>query len=197
MLTVKDPVRGFLASVGVSPQILVKFQFNPTQLSDKRAVTYASLNAPGLVMPTRQYSQGADRTLTFTVHLDAQALPADNQASPIELDDDGSLIPELNKYRAFVYPQTENWKQAGASFMPLFAGSNQFASPPACRFGFGSGGTTEPRVIDCVVTDVGIEELRFTPQLAPIRADVSLTLVELSPYGNAPPGGGALGAGIT
>jgi hypothetical protein len=193
MLAVKEPVRGFIASVGVSPEIMVKFQFNPTQLSDKRAITYASLNAPGLVMPTRQYTQGGDRTLTFTVHLDALATPSDDLPSTIELDEDGSLVPELNKYRAFLYPQTGNWKQAASSFMPLFAGTTQFDSPPTVRFGFGMGGKSEPRVIDCIVTDVGIDEVLFNPQLAPMRADVSLTLVELSPYGNTP---GVPGAGL-
>lgn len=198
MLAVKDAVRGFIASVGVTPEILVEFQFNPTQLSDKRAISYASLNAPGLVMPTRQYTQGGDRTISFTVHLDALAKPSDNLPSPIELDDDGSLTPELNKYRAFLYPRNSLWPTATSSFMPLFAGIEQFASPPPVLFGFGSGGKTEPRIIECVVTDVGIEELLFNPQLGPLRADVSITLVELSPYGDGPAlaGGGAGVAGL-
>ena len=44
----QNPVRGFLISVDLDPVIMVEFQYNPTQLSDKRAVSYASLTAPGL-----------------------------------------------------------------------------------------------------------------------------------------------------
>src|SRR4051812_2100851 len=107
--TQQNPVRGFLCSVGLDPEILVEFQYNPTQLSDKRAVTYATLNAPALLMPVRQYSQGGDRTISFTVRIDGLVNgPADDQI-PIAKDDDGSIWPELNKYRAFLYPKTKRW----------------------------------------------------------------------------------------
>ena len=64
------PIRGFLSTVGLNPEVLVQFQYNPNQLSDKRALTYATVTAPGLLLPVRQYSQGGDRTLSFTVHID-------------------------------------------------------------------------------------------------------------------------------
>lgn len=186
----QNPVRGFLRSTGLDkgiPEIVVKFQFNPSQISDKQAVSYATLNAPGLLLPVRQYSQGGDRTISFTVRVDALfAGPADQQAG-ITLDNDGSIEPELNKYRAFVYPQTPNWQKARASFVPLFVGARTFTIPPTCRFGYGD------RVIDCIVTEVNITELQFNAQLAPLRADIGVTLVELSPYGNQPtppPAGG-------
>jgi hypothetical protein len=186
MLQQQNPLRGFLVSVGLQPEILVEFQYNPTQLSDKRAVTYTTLNAPGLLLPVRQYSQGGDRTISFTVRIDGLFKgPADDEIH-ITKDESGSIAPELNKYRAFLYPQTERWQEATASFQPLYAGTQAFASPPGCRFGFGD------RVIDCVVTDISITELLFNAQLAPMRAEVSVTLVELAQYGNEaiPPQGG-------
>jgi hypothetical protein len=181
----QNPVRGFLASVGLDPEILVEFQFNPTQLTDKRAVSYATLNAPALLMPVRQYSQGGDRTLSFTVRVDGLFEgPADAQIS-IAKDDEGSIWPELNKYRAFLYPKSKRWNEriTRATFTPIFEGQNTvFESPPMCRFGFG-----EERVIDCVVTDIGITEQLFLPSLAPLRAEVTVTVVEVAPYdpGNA------------
>jgi hypothetical protein len=190
MLQQQNPIRGFMATVGLVPEILVEFQYNPTQLSDKRAVTYATLNAPGLLLPVRQYSQGGDRTLSFTVRLDGLFKgPADDEIE-IARDESGSILPELNKYRAFLYPVTterEHWRKVRGSFVPRYAGIQQFASPPGCRFGFG-----EDRVIDCLVTDIGITETLFNVQLLPVRAEVAVTLVELAPYDTAagrPPGG--------
>ena len=196
------PARGFLVSLGLPPdkEIRVEFQYNPAQLTDRRAVTYTSLSAPGLLTPVRQYSQGGDRTISFTTRVngvfrDAGGL-VDNGVR-IALDEDGSIMPELNKYRAFVYPLTERWREAAASFMPLYDRTQQFAAPPTCLFGFGFGGNGEPtgndRVVECIVTDVSITEQLFNTRLAPLRAEVSVTLVEVSPYGNLPtppPGGG-------
>ena len=187
MLQQQNPVRGFLCSVGLQPEIHVEFQYNPTQLSDKRAVTYTTLNAPGLLLPVRQYSQGGDRTISFTVRIDGLFKgPADDKIN-IWRDENGSITPELNKYRAFLYPQTGRWYEAEASFQGLYAENQAFSSPPGCRFGFGD------RVIDCIVTDVSITELLFNDQLAPVRAEVAVTLVELAYYGNEatpPPEGG-------
>ena len=179
MIDQQSPTRGFLKSINVEPEILVKFQYNPTQLTDKRAVTYATLNGPALLMPIRQYSQGGDRTINFTVRVDGLfAGPADAD-SETEKDDDGSIWPELNKYRAFMYPRTEAWRdqRTQSSFIPLFDAEQEFKSPPLCLFGFG-----EERVIRCVVTEVSITELMFNRQLAPLRADVAITLVEFVPY---------------
>ena len=185
MAQLQNPTRGFLVSVGLTPEILVEFQYNPTTLTDRRAVTYATLNAPGLLLPVRQFNQGGDRTLSFTVRVDGvYPGPADDQI-PIARGANGSIQPELNKYRAFLYPQVyrqgSSWQDAAGSFAPLYDGVQQFASPPACRFGYG-----QDRVVDCIVTDVTISETLFNAELAPLRADVTITLVELSPYGNEP-----------
>jgi hypothetical protein len=199
MVFVPNPIRGFMKSVGISPEILVQFQFNPTQLADKRVVNYATLSAPGMLMPARQYTQGGDRTLSFTVHLDAAFTPADNELvagnslqtlssgggqATIARDETGSIEPELNKYRAFLYPQPKagvNWQMARESFVPLYEAvtdtSAPFGSPPLCKFGMG-----EDRVIICIVTDIGITETLFNTQLRPLRADVAVTLVEYVPY---------------
>jgi hypothetical protein len=171
------PIRGFLTSLELVPPITVLFQYNPERISDKRSVNYATLNTPGLLMPIRQYTQGGERTISFTVQLDGRF----SGPIPILTDPDGGLTPELNKYRAFMYPQTSKWLLARGSFVPLYADpvdQRQFTSPPTCLFGLGE------RVIECVVTEVSINELLFNFRLAPVRAEVSATLVEIAPYGD-------------
>ena len=188
MNQLRNPVRGFLISVGLDPEILVEFQYNPAQLSDKRSVSYATLNAPGMLMPIRQYSAGGDRTLSFTVLIDGLFKGPADDAIDIAKDERGGIGPELAKYRAFVYPRTERWQEAASSpdgFTGLYTDQETvFAAPPLCQFNFGD------RFMDCVVTEVGITEQLFTPDLDPIRAEVSISLVELTPYDSDPAAGG-------
>ena len=205
------PTRGFLKSVGLDPPVLVEFQFNPAQITDRRTVNYAALNAPGLILPVRQYIHGGDRTISFTVRIDALFSEQSNGTNQsggqgngtkqntqvkrkISLDQTGSIVPELNKYRAFLYPRMapnkDRWQEAKSSFVPLYASIQQFASPPTCLFGFGE--MNEGQVINCIVTEITITELLFNTQMLPLRADIAVTLVELTPYeGQAtpPPGG--------
>ena len=179
MFTTRRPVRGCLISVGVSPRIVVYFQFNPTNLADKRSASYASLTAPGALLPSRQYTSGGDRTLSFTVTVDGMSVDHDNPGIDVDKDD-GGIEPELTKYRALAYPRTPDWQNAAHrsdGFTGLYARRDTvFTSPPQVLFGFGD------RVIDCLVTEISITETLFTPTLAPLRADVAVTLNELNPY---------------
>jgi hypothetical protein len=175
--------RGFLRSVELVPPIAVAFQYNPTQLTDKRTVQYATVNAPGQLMPQRHYNQGGDRTISFTVHVDGLVPGPAAEQNPIATDPNGSVTPELNKYRAFLYPQTDAWQRAGASFVPLYQQTQQFAAPPECRLVFGEQGTEQ--VIPCVVTELSIQETLFDQHFAPLRAEISITVVEIVPYGVA------------
>jgi len=196
MTDIQIASRGCLVSVGLTPAIVVHFQYNPTSITDKRAINYATVSAPGVLLPTRQYTQGGDRTISFSVHVDglfhgpnegsdAKDAPPANGADPIARGANHSIVPELNKYRAFLYPQTNRWQEAGATFAPLYDELRPFTPPPRARFGFGFG-TASERVIDCVVTEVSIQETLFNADLAPVRADVSVTIVELAPYDNIP-----------
>jgi Contractile injection system tube protein len=175
--------RGFLRSRELVPEVLVSFQYNPMQLTDKRTVQYATVNAPGQLLPQRHYNQGGDRTISFTVHVDGVFPGPAGPAIPIETDVNGSIQPELNKYRAFLYPQTPDWQGAGASFVPLYRTTSVFATPPLCQFAFGPRGDSQ--VIDCVVTELSVQETLFDEHLAPLRAEIQITLVEIVPYGAA------------
>src|ERR1700754_1029965 len=168
--------RGSMRSVDLTPEGRVEFQYNPAQLTDKRTVQYATVNAPGQLMPQRHYTQGGDRTITFTAHVDGLF---DGPSVPIAKDSGGSILPELNKYRAFMYPQTPTWQDAGFTFVGLYQGAQPFVAPPRCQFVFGARGRTQ--VVECVVTELSIQETLFDDALAPLRAEVSITLSEVVP----------------
>ncbi len=168
--------------------LVVRFQFNPAQITDRRSVNYATLNAPGLLMPIRQYISGGDRSISFTVHVDGRF------TGPVEIATDkesGSITPELNKYRAFLYPQhADSLVNVSNSFVDVYKDKPAplFTNPPICVFGMGKD------TINCIVTEVNITETVFNDQLEPLRADIALTLVELVPYEGLPtppPAGGS------
>jgi contractile injection system tube protein len=183
-------VRGFLSMDGLDENqqpvnMTVEFQFNPGQITDRRAANYSTIEAPGLVAAAKQYGHGGDRTISFTVHIDG--MHEDPQHPTIELDADGGITPELNRYRAFLYPASSSWGDSqhfwpAASFMSLYGMGPNFVSPPVCQLGLGADG-----VIDCIATEVTVTETMFNANFQPIRADVSLTLVELSPYDTEQP----------
>jgi hypothetical protein len=191
------PKRGFLRASWLDENkqtktITIKFQYNPAQITDRRPANYATIEAPGRVTPGKQYSHGGERTITFSIHLDG--FHQDTDIS-IERDAAGGITPELNKYRALIYPATADFQKApdkfwdGFSFLPLYKTQTQFVSPPICTLAFG-----EDRVIDCVVTEVSISETMFNTEFQPVRADVSLTLVEIQPYDDPKPASGGSGA---
>src|SRR5579863_10452355 len=71
MNTDRHVLRGFIANIDVIPPLIVTFQFNPTSVSDNKAVVYVDRkkslcgNAPEKV-----YTGGGTRTITFEVKLD-------------------------------------------------------------------------------------------------------------------------------
>ena len=166
----------------MSPPILVEFQYNPTQLTDKRSVTYSTVNAPGQLMPLRHYNQGGDRTITFTAQVDGLFRGPRRQPEPDRHRRRRRHRPGAEQVPRLPLPADA--RLGGRGFLVrrrLYADEREFSTPPTAQFGFGDRG--EPEVIDCVVTEVSINETLFNENLAPLRAEVSVTLVELVPYG--------------
>jgi Contractile injection system tube protein len=175
------PKRGFLASVGVpgGNDVMVRFQFNPLSVEDSRRISYATLNAPCMLMPVRQYTAGGDRTISFTVAIDGLFAGQAEDSVKIDLDPSGSIQPEIDKYRAFVYPQHAQWAnatKAEGGFASIYRDVDRFTAPPSCRFGFGH------RVVECVVSEVDVKATLFNADLEPLRAEVAVSLVEIVPY---------------
>lgn len=169
-------LRGFLANIDVLPPLIVTFQFNPTSINDNKTVNYAdraatlSGNAPGKV-----YTGGGHRTITFALKLHGLE-QGTNVLNPTGVDN--GISTELAKFRSFLYPKADAW----GTLSGLLGGSSsgrRLASPPTCFFGFGT------KVLECVVTDIKIDETQFNSVLAPVRADVTVTLDVIEDDGNA------------
>jgi hypothetical protein len=170
----RQVLRGFLANVEVLPPLIVTFQFNPVSVSDNKAVRYADRsgelcgNAPGKV-----YTGGGDRTISFDLQLHGLE-KGTNALNPLPLDN--GVSTELAKLRSFLYPKADAWAQLGS----LFGSSEgrRIQSPPTCLFGFGT------RILECVVMSMTVNETQFNSMLAPVRADVSVTLAVIEDDGH-------------
>jgi len=172
----RQVLRGFIANIDVLPPLIVTFQYNPTSVSDNKAVNYAdraatlSGNAPGKV-----YTGGGHRTITFDIKLHGLE-QGTNALNPTAIDN--GISTELAKLRSFLYPKAD----AFAALSSLFGGSSsgkRLAAPPTCFFGMGT------KILECVVTDIRITETQFNSALAPVRADVTITLDVIEDDSNA------------
>jgi hypothetical protein len=164
----RQVLRGFIANVDVLPPLIVTFQFNPTSISDNKAVNYADRNA-GLCgnAPSKVYTGGGHRTLRFDIKLHGLE-EGTNKLNPTPLDN--GISTELAKLRSFLYPKADAWATIGG----LLGGGDQgkrLAAPPTCYFGFGT------KILECVVTELSVNETQFNSTLAPVRADVTITLI--------------------
>jgi hypothetical protein len=168
-------LRGFLANVDMLPPLILTFQFNPSTISDNKAVTYVDRNATlSATSPGKLYTGGGHRTISFDIKLHGLE-QGTNRLNPSALAN--GVSTELAKLRSFLYPKADAW----GSLSSLFGGATKgkrLAAPPTCYFGFGT------RILECVVTDLKITETQFNSLLAPVRADVTVTLVVIEESGN-------------
>lgn len=168
-------LRGFLANIDSLPPLIVTFQYNPTSVSDNKAVTYAdhaagSGNAPGL-----DYKAGGHRTITFKLQLHGLE-QGTNALNPSPIDN--GISTELAKLRSFLCPQADAWGTI-SGLLGVQSTGTRVTAPPTCFFGFGT------KLLECVVTDIKIDETQFNSALAPVRADVTVTLDVIEDDDNA------------
>jgi hypothetical protein len=90
---------------------------------------------------------------------------------------DNGISTELAKLRSFLYPTTDAWGSV-SGLAGLAGGGERVVAPPRCYFGFGA------KLLECWVTDLKITETQFNSLLAPVRADVTVTLVVVEDTGN-------------
>lgn len=166
-MTERQVLRGFIANIEVLPPLIVTFQFNPESINDNKTVNYADRNAnlcgnwPGKI-----YTGGGHRTISFDIKLHGLE-EGTNVLNPTALDN--GISTELAKLRSFMYPMEDAWATLGG----LLGGGDEgkrLAAPPDCIFGFGT------KILQCIVTEVTINETQFNSLLAPVRADVGITL---------------------
>ncbi|POF29088.1 CIS tube protein [Roseibium marinum] len=166
--------QGSLRARNAAPPIVAYFQFNPEKISDRRTVTYADIDAPGQILPFRQYVRGGERSLSFRAEI-AGVLAANN--GRIEIGEDGDISGEIAKYQALLYPLNPSWRSAGISQAATFASTREFRSPPVCVLSLGT------RVLDCILSDLTVEETMFNAALLPVSASLRMTIKEIVPYG--------------
>jgi len=167
----RQVLRGFLANIEVFPPLIVTFQYNPETVSDTKAANYADLdndlcgNAPGKI-----YTGGGHRTISFDIKLHGLE-KGTNALNPTPLDN--GVLTELAKLRSFMYPKSDAWAVFGGGEEGM-----RLSSPPTAIFGFGT------KILECVVTDLTVTETQFNSLLAPVRADVHVTLTVIEDKDN-------------
>jgi hypothetical protein len=169
----RQVLRGFLANVDVIPPLIFTFQFNPTSINDNKAVTFADRNADLCGnAPGKVYTGGGHRVVSFSFKLQGNEQGL-NVLNPTALDN--GISTELAKLRSFLYPKADAWATLG-----LGGGSTgvRLSPPPTCFFGFGT------KILECVVTNINITETQFNSLLAPVQADVTVTLNVIEESGN-------------
>lgn len=158
-------LRGFIANINVIPPLIVTFQFNPQSISDNKEVNYRDVQAELCgTAPDKQYTGGGDRTISFKLNLHGLE-QGTNPLNPTGFDN--GISTELAKLRSFLYPASDAWDAVG---LLSAEGGRRLKAPPTCIFGYGA------RLLECVVTSMTINEIQFNSFLAPVRADVDITL---------------------
>ncbi len=170
----RQVLRGFIANIDVIPPLIVTFQFNPESISDNKSVNYADRNGDLCGnAPSKVYIGGGHRTISFDIKLHGLE-QGSNRLNPSGVDN--GISTELAKLRSFLYPKGDAW----ATMKGLFGDEGvPLTTPPTCIFGFGA------KILDCVVTELTITETQFNSWLAPVRADVRLSLTVIEEAGNA------------
>ncbi len=167
--------QGFLANDSVEPPLVVRFEFNPAPISDSKTVYYADRHSGvGGNAPGKEYEGGGPRTISFSLQLHGLERGTDTQNPKPQ---NNGVSTELAKLRSFMYPTVDDWSAGGQS-----AGSSgrRLIAPPTCIFGYGD------KRLECVVTELTISETQFNSALAPVRAEVTVTLVVIEDKTNAP-----------
>ena len=169
----RQVLRGFIANITVLPPLIVTFQFNPESINDNKSVNYTDGrsdlcgNAPGKV-----YTSGGHREISFDLKIHGLE-EGSNAINPTPLDN--GISTELAKLRSFLYPKEDAW----AVLSLASESGKKVSSPPTCIFGYGT------KILDCIVTSISVNETQFNSTLAPVRADISISLTVIEESGNA------------
>lgn len=163
----RQTLRGFLANIDMIPPLVFTFQFNPTSITDNKLVNYADTPGDPAYAPRKTYTGGGARSISFDFKLNALEQGM-NVLIPVGIDN--GITTELAKLRSFVYPKEDALALIGSLFGGDDEGGKKLTAPPTCYFGFGT------KILECVLTELSIQETQFNSTLAPVAADVSVKL---------------------
>lgn len=177
-------VHGAFMEFGVSPpKPLVKFQFNPEELSRGRSVSFKAPGGKGRrkktqslrefhqlqknlhVVRKKQNVTVEEETISFDIRLDATEWLSWGDDIAVEY----GIAPELATLELLALPQKrtkneDDSDETGISF-------SKTARPPLVLFVWG-----RRKVLPVNVNSLSIKETEFSPDLNPVRAVVSIKL---------------------
>lgn len=138
----------------------IEVAYNPTEMALSKAAQYSDVAIPGLDGPVLQYVRGDAETLALELFFDSTEAGTGADAE--------SVVEQVDKFHRFVKLDGE------------------LHSPPIVRVSWGDnfpgmalGDTDAPRTtLDAVVVSVARRFTLFSPEGAPLRANVSLQLRE-------------------
>jgi hypothetical protein len=143
----------------------MEVQYNPTEFSFTKGVTYAEIGIPGLDMPVQQFVRGNAETVSVELFFDTTEFGTDDSESvkPVTLITD--------------------------QFYRLIRVDSKIKAPPVCLFSWGDEGfpgsnlrqgETQLREhgFRCLVESVTQKFTLFNPQGIPLRATLSVKLRE-------------------
>ena len=193
--------RGLLANVFNVPPLIFRFQYNPQLLQERKRYKYQQSNSFGrwrfdqtqaavgldkllgvwedvkelgpLLVATKPMEalEGEPRQYTLEFKLDAQ------EPGPGDTDDHfgGSIEPDLALLRSFMLPSWDAIDVGKWIFNGLRSKGWEppcWNRPPTCTLVYG------PLSFDCVMEDLDIKITDFKEDLSPLRAEVSVRLLE-------------------
>lgn len=169
----RQVLRGFLANIDMIPPLIVTFQFNPETIHDNKKVRFPNRGKKSCGnAPDKEYTGGDDRTISFDLKLHGLE-QGTNAINPTALDN--GISTELAKLRSFLYPKSDAWGTFG---LVSEEEGRRVNSPPTCIFGYGT------KILECHVTNIDITETQFNSLLAPVRADIKVTLAVIEKEGH-------------
>ena len=197
--------RGILANIFNVPPLIFRFQRNPDMLQEKKRYKYQQANNFGqwafdqtaaggglgtfagwkgiwedlkeigpLIAGTKPYEplEGEPRRFSLEFQLDAL------EPGPMDMGGDhfgGSIEPDLAVLRSFMYPSLNSLDLAARVIKGIAGDGWHFpcwSAPPMCTLVYG------PLSFDCVMEDLDIKITDFQENLAPLRAEVKVSLAE-------------------
>jgi hypothetical protein len=151
------PLKGRITLLESPDRIdLKEFIWNPTTVNDTKTVNWGTANVAGASHPVYQFGSGGERVISMELQFDAIRSGLYNGQGLLDLTE------ELRWYRSLTYPTA-------------YATAFSKVSPPRISFSFG---TMWDGVI-CVVKKADPRVLMFSEKLLPLRATVSLEMVEV------------------
>lgn len=147
----------------------IEFQFNPSEVSESHSPVYGQHAVPGASHPVYQFGAGGERTISFTIYLDAELGRSRGKNTSRFLDPTDntklSLSSVLNEFRSLTFP-IESTSPAGVRLIYAPKVYLQLYS------------VFEAQRLECVVKKVDPRISYFSPELRPLRASIEIELAE-------------------